>query len=140
MTKRTISIEIYTDLPRELGPNRSRYTHWGKISQAKTKLQKETANSGWAAIQWYKQTNDSDTWEPMAKAVVDFTFRLPRRRDNDNAVASMKAALDVLQVKTTGKIAGIGLIKNDSGFKIGKISWEKIQGREPMVALTIKEL
>jgi hypothetical protein len=76
----------------------------------------------------------------MKKAVIDFKFRLKRRRDDDNTVSSMKFALDVLQVKTTGKIAGVSLIINDSGFKIGKISWEKLKGREPMVTLTIKEL
>jgi len=83
---------------RCLSPN-SR-AHWRSVSKAKKKLR------GQAAV----MSRAANAPEPLASASCRATFyvKCRRRRDGDNALASLKAAFDGLQDG--------GLIADDSGL------------------------
>ena len=70
---------------------------------------------------------------PWPAATVDLTFYWPdkRRRDKDNAVASMKAALD--------GIADAGLVVNDEHFQPGKVDFQ-VDKSNPRVVITMRKL
>lgn len=95
------SITITLPLPDKcLSPNAR--CHWAVKSKAVAKLRRfaelETRNVAGRVVLGWKQ----------AKYTARFYFPTSRRRDADNAIASIKSALD--------GVADAGLIANDSGL------------------------
>lgn len=68
------------------------------------------------------------------RATVQLTFRVltNRRRDADNALASMKAAFDGLR--------DAGVIEDDSGLVHLPVQWEVDRSRMPVVEVVVKEV
>lgn len=140
--KRTIKLEIPSDIPEELRPNRSRYTHWGKVTSAKNRLQKLVYAVGYDARQRYEEET-GETWVPMEAGVIHYTFIVKDRRsiqDDDNAVGAMKALRDELMMEKKGKIAGCRIIVDDRQFTTGAVNWEVDKERAPLIIVTIEEV
>jgi crossover junction endodeoxyribonuclease RusA len=87
--------------PAALSPNAR--VHWGKKHRA-AKAYRNTARwLAWSA----SQDRDDFPW-PRARVTCRFYFRVNRKRDGDNLLASMKPAFD--------GIAAAGVVKDDSAF------------------------
>lgn len=115
-------ITITLPLPaKALSPNAS--GHWAKIAQAKRLARREA----WAVAMRAKEG------PPMAKASLKPVFYWPdrRRRDDDNAVASLKAARDGL--------ADAGVVVDDRDFTTLPAEFH-VDKQNPRVELMIKEL
>jgi crossover junction endodeoxyribonuclease RusA len=105
--------------PRELNPNAR--CHWAK----KAKAVKEYRRRAWALAR--KAMRTPPRWkEAEARAVFYWPDR--RRRDRDNAQASLKAAWD--------GITDAGMLEDDSGLTHRPCGWH-VDRKNPRVELTI---
>lgn len=101
MTTITITIPLP---PRELSPNHTVGSRGGRLGKAaKIKAYRRTA--GFVALAARGRTTLA--W-PKATAQATFYVKINRRRDADNALASLKAAFDGLR--------DAGVIADDSGL------------------------
>ena len=105
----TITIYIPYLPDRRLGPNKSRYQHWGTT----TRLQDELKSVTWGAVREACQRFRAETghpWRICTQADMHIEVVNARRSmDSDNAEASLKHARDQLE--------GI-IIVNDSGLNV----------------------
>ncbi len=89
--------------PKELSPNAR--VHWARRAKAA---------KGYRTLAWAEARTVANfaclAWTPAERIAVQAIFyhRLDRRRDKDNALASLKPAFDGL--------ADAGIIENDSGI------------------------
>lgn len=98
-------ITIVLPLPDKcLSPNAR--VHWAKKAKV-TKHYRQDAYDCVAIEFWKLGIKDKPLWV-KASYKVSFYFKDARRRDADNAIASLKSALD--------GVADAGLIINDSGL------------------------
>jgi Holliday junction resolvase RusA-like endonuclease len=118
------SICITLPLPvSQLSPNVS-YSGYGKA-----RLRKKYRQYAWAVTLELLGRNPAPQWE---RAIVQATFYhdVERRRDGDNALASLKAAFD--------GIADAGVVVNDSGFRHEPVQFAIDRGN-PRVEIKIRE-
>lgn len=119
----TRTIHLILPMPEScLWPNR--VSHWTKKARAKKK-QRQAA--GMLALPHRPRSRD-----PIKTGNIECAFHWPdkRRRDLDNALASMKSAIDGLR--------DAGLIEDDSGFSfsVRRIPGDKLMDTGVMVTIT----
>ncbi len=109
--------------PRELSPNAR--CHWSVKHRASAQLK---ADAYFLAL-----LQRMDAWSPILHPVVNVTFIVAqkRTRDRDNAMASLKSAIDGLEAA--------GIFFNDSLVKWGSIEWEVDKSRAPMTIIEVKD-
>lgn len=90
--------------PKILSPNA--LPHWGTLAAAKKNYRAEALTAAYVA----KMQNEAEGPWPWPAATVKAVFycKSNRNRDGDNALASLKAAID--------GIASAGIVANDSRF------------------------
>ena len=108
--------------PRELSPNaRCHY------------MQKWRAGKHFEHDAWALAINERmKKFAPFTNPVVNVTFivKEKRIRDRDNAIASLKSALDGI---------AIALDFDDSIVKWGSVEWEVDKSRAPMIVIEVKD-
>lgn len=101
MTSITITLSLP---PRELSPNYTVGSRGGRLGKA-AKIRAYRRNAGYIALA--ARGRHTLAW-PTATAQATFYNKINRRRDADNALASLKAAFD--------GIRDAGVIADDSGL------------------------
>lgn len=129
MSGRTLTITV--PMPaRECSPN----GFTGRRAQIAAKMNARDGaqtQARQAIIRW-QRTNGR--WEPITGAVevaALFVYAAGRRRDRDNAIASLKAVLD--------GFTRAGVWRDDSQVNWGAVNWLVDARRQPEVILTVKE-
>lgn len=112
--------------PESLNPNSS-VGIWGKV-----KAKKDHNTEAWlVAIDWLNRRNLNPPRWQAATIQCHFYFSTKRRRDKDNAAASMKAAFD--------GFAKAGIVANDSGFTPLPVIMDIDKARPRVVIEIIKQ-
>ena len=130
-----MSITIILPLPpNTLSPNAR--VHWAAKGKAVAKYRRDAEYAAIAALAAMAfdagLRMERPRWK-RATATVAFYFRTRRRRDGDNALASIKAGLD--------GIADAGIVVNDSGlFPLLFEDWHRVDPNNPRVEIVVKEM
>ena len=108
--------------PAILNPNRK--AHWGRRGHARAQYRQDCRLSALCAMKRWRPA------PPWNRARIDLVFYAPdaRRRDEDNMVASLKAAFDSLQ--------DAGLIGDDYYLTRGSVE-RRIDRQRPRVEATV---
>ena len=103
----------------------TRSTTWR--SKLKREYQEQVWCAGHAPASAYvPMAKYGNPWElPWERATVHYTWRSTHETDQDNVIASMKPALDV--IKSTGP-RPLGIIVDDAGAVVSA-TWEKVSKR-----------
>ena len=118
------SITITVPLPdKALSPNAR--CHWRRIAEEK-RMARDVAN---IKARFALNLEPAPRWD-KARAQVTFYWPDKRRRDADNAMASLKAVVD--------GIADAGIVANDSGIWPERPVFET-DARNPRVVITLTE-
>lgn len=116
-----ISIPAVPD--RRLSPNRSRQQHWGSYKKAKSELQSATLGGCLEFKQRYRQAT-KQCWQAMDQATLSIkVINGTKKMDRDNTLATLKHAIDVLQIDGNLQEPRAGIIITDSRLKYGEIEW-----------------
>lgn len=108
---------------KALSPNAR--CHWAKKAKAAKQYRSYAAFASRCAMSF---TGDAPRWE-SAVAKISFFWPQQRKRDRDNALASLKAAFD--------GIADAGIIANDAGLQ-HEIVTMAVNGERPRVEVVIE--
>lgn len=121
-----VTFSIPMTPPRELSPNACRFNHWSKASKARDLLRRAVFNEAY-------NVRPNKPFE-YARLTYIFVYRVNRKRDLDNLVASMKAAQDML-VK-------VGIIQADDWehLKLGDHMILIDKKRSPLTIIQVKEM
>ena len=138
--KNQIVINIPTNIPRILTPNRSWAAHWSQVAHAKKQLQIKTLYSAIDARNTWLKDNPGATL-PFKKGELYWEIIIKDRRslmDDDNAIAGLKFCRDMLQVENE-RWFGAGIIADDRDFVTGRLTWTISKEKAPMLILTVVE-
>jgi len=117
--------------PRELSPNG--YTRRRAHIAAKVAAREDAQTKARQAIILWQRAHKT-SWQPIEGAVLVsalFIVGTGRRRDRDNAIASLKSTLD--------GFTRAGIWRDDSQVEWGTVNWFKQASWLPEVVITIKD-
>lgn len=91
----------------------------------------------WHAPHWTVMTEVADKGIPWERAKVHYAWHSTHQTDEDNIIASMKAALDVLHMKGARPL---GIILDDSGAEV-TATWVKAAHKaDEEVIITVEKI
>ena len=119
MDKRELVIFLPMLPDRRLGPNRSKYQHWGLETAVKNQAKSMALIAFRSARNLWERQNKTK-WVPLVQAELDVRIYVKDGRkvmDDDNTRLCIKCIRDMLQekIKVTNAISasGAGIITND---------------------------